>query len=101
MIFSSFDILKVCKPVIKKLYVSYTLQNSRSTQRTMFAPPKLTVSSVFTKLKEIATMTGHAVSMIDLHSILDRRTYMYCKLGNVGENLVFSSPEPKAHKVSL
>ena len=28
----------------------------------MFAPPKLTVSSVFTKLKEIATMTGHAVS---------------------------------------
>lgn len=30
----------------------------------MFAPPKLTVSSVFTKLKEIATMTGHAVSMI-------------------------------------
>ena len=40
----------------------YILQASRSTQRTMFAPPKLTVTAVFKKLKEIATMTGNAVS---------------------------------------
>ncbi|XP_030053548.1 DNA ligase 1 isoform X2 [Microcaecilia unicolor] len=33
-------------------------ESSRSTQRTMFAPPKLTVVSVFGRLKEIARMTG-------------------------------------------
>ncbi|KAL5019361.1 hypothetical protein ScPMuIL_005083 [Solemya velum] len=36
-------------------------ENSRSTQRTMFAPPKLMVSAVFNKLREIATMTGNSV----------------------------------------
>lgn len=35
-------------------------ESCRSTQRTMFAPPKLTATSVFTKLKEIAMMTGHS-----------------------------------------
>lgn len=33
---------------------------SRSTQRTMFAPPKLTAVTVYNKLKEIALMTGHS-----------------------------------------
>ncbi|XP_046856445.1 DNA ligase 1-like isoform X2 [Xenia sp. Carnegie-2017] len=33
---------------------------SRSTQRTMFTPAKLTVSTVYNKLKEIALMTGHS-----------------------------------------
>ncbi|KAF2361119.1 DNA ligase ATP-dependent [Trinorchestia longiramus] len=33
---------------------------SKSNQRMMFQPAKLTVSSVFQKLKEIASMTGHA-----------------------------------------
>ncbi|CAB3985626.1 DNA ligase 1-like isoform X1 [Paramuricea clavata] len=32
---------------------------SRSTQRTMFAPAKLTVATVYNKLKDIALMTGH------------------------------------------
>ncbi|XP_071506447.1 DNA ligase 1-like [Diadema antillarum] len=35
-------------------------ENSRSNQRTMFAPPKLTVAKVFGKLKDIANMSGNA-----------------------------------------
>ncbi|XP_018423955.1 PREDICTED: DNA ligase 1 [Nanorana parkeri] len=35
-------------------------ESSRSNQRTMFTPPKLTVLGVFNKLKEIAKMTGNA-----------------------------------------
>ncbi|KAH9525287.1 tRNA ligase [Bulinus truncatus] len=35
-------------------------ENSRSTQKMMLAPPRLTVSGVFTKLKEIASMSGNA-----------------------------------------
>ncbi|XP_031568810.1 DNA ligase 1-like, partial [Actinia tenebrosa] len=33
---------------------------SRSNQRTMFAPPKLTAVGVFSKLKEISLLTGHS-----------------------------------------
>ncbi|XP_066292968.1 DNA ligase 1-like isoform X1 [Branchiostoma lanceolatum] len=36
-------------------------ETSRSTQRTMFAPPKLTVRAVFNKLKEISTIKGNDV----------------------------------------
>lgn len=36
-------------------------EGSRSNQRTMFQPPPLTVPNVYSKLKEIAQMTGHAV----------------------------------------
>ncbi|XP_035694536.1 DNA ligase 1-like [Branchiostoma floridae] len=36
-------------------------ETSRSTQRTMFAPPKLTVRGVFNKLKEISTIKGNDV----------------------------------------
>ncbi|XP_073408226.1 DNA ligase 1 isoform X3 [Dendrobates tinctorius] len=35
-------------------------ESSRGTQRTMFTPPKLMVPGVFSKLKEIARMTGNA-----------------------------------------
>ncbi|XP_070187767.1 DNA ligase 1-like isoform X2 [Littorina saxatilis] len=38
-------------------------ENSRSNQKMMFAPPKLTVAGVFSKLKEIAEMTGNAVML--------------------------------------
>ncbi|XP_011498498.1 PREDICTED: DNA ligase 1 [Ceratosolen solmsi marchali] len=38
-------------------------EGSRSNQKTMFQPPPLTVSSVFTKLKEIAVTTGTASGM--------------------------------------
>uniref|UniRef100_A0A8C4QN69 DNA ligase n=1 Tax=Eptatretus burgeri TaxID=7764 RepID=A0A8C4QN69_EPTBU len=33
---------------------------SRSNQKTMFTPPKLTVSTVYSRLKEIAQLTGHS-----------------------------------------
>ncbi|XP_074648224.1 DNA ligase 1-like isoform X2 [Tubulanus polymorphus] len=36
-------------------------ESSRSNQRTMFAPPKLTIPNVFKTLKEIAMMSGNAV----------------------------------------
>ncbi|XP_078610140.1 DNA ligase 1-like isoform X2 [Branchiostoma floridae x Branchiostoma japonicum] len=36
-------------------------ETSRSTQRTMFTPPKLTVRGVFNKLKEISTIKGNDV----------------------------------------
>lgn len=37
-------------------------ERSKSTQRMMVTPAPLSVDSVFTKLKEIAKMSGHAVS---------------------------------------
>lgn len=33
----------------------------------MFTPASLTVPAVFTKLREIATMTGNSVSIMDCH----------------------------------
>lgn len=37
-------------------------ENSRSNQRTLIQPSPLTVAGVFAKLKEIAAMSGQAVS---------------------------------------
>lgn len=37
-------------------------ENSRSTQKTLFQPQPLTVHAVFQKLKEVAGMSGSAVS---------------------------------------
>lgn len=39
-------------------------EQSRSSQRLMFQPAKLNVKAVFDKLKEIASMTGNAVSTL-------------------------------------
>lgn len=43
-------------------------QNSRSTQKTMFAPAKLTLQTVYKILGEIAKSSGHAVSLSTTNS---------------------------------
>jgi len=40
-------------------------ETSKSNQKTMFKPARLTVKGVFDKLKEISEMTGHAVIQIN------------------------------------
>ncbi|KAL0609810.1 DNA ligase 1 [Plecturocebus cupreus] len=42
--------------------VGLVAENSRSTQRLMLPPPPLTASGVFTKFRDIARLTGSAVS---------------------------------------
>lgn len=39
-------------------------EKSKSNQKTMFKPARLTVKSVFDKLKDISGMTGHSVIYI-------------------------------------
>jgi len=39
-------------------------EKSKSNQKTMFKPARLTVKSVFEKLKDISEMTGHAVCIL-------------------------------------
>ncbi|PVD34828.1 hypothetical protein C0Q70_06107 [Pomacea canaliculata] len=53
-------------------------ENSRSNQRMMFAPPKLTVPGVFSKLKEIALMTGNAVMAKKIEKI--KGMFVACRL---------------------
>ncbi|CAI8024697.1 DNA ligase 1 [Geodia barretti] len=54
------SVQKIKNDVVKKGDLGLVAESSRSNQRMMFAPPKLTVSAVFAKLKEIASMTGSA-----------------------------------------
>lgn len=42
-------------------------EKSKSNQKTMFKPARLTVKSVFDKLKDISEMTGHAVILIEVY----------------------------------
>lgn len=44
--------------------IGIVAEGSRSNQRTMFQPAPLSVPTVYTKLKEIAQMTGQSVSTI-------------------------------------
>lgn len=44
--------------------IGLVAEKSKSNQRMLFTPARLTVRTVFDKLKEIAKMTGHAVSLI-------------------------------------
>lgn len=40
-------------------------ERSKSNQKTMFKPARLTVKAVFDKLKDISEMTGHSVIYIN------------------------------------
>lgn len=42
--------------------IGLVAEKSKSNQRMLFKPARLTVKGVFDKLKDIAKMTGHAVS---------------------------------------
>ncbi|KAF8767052.1 DNA ligase 1 like protein [Argiope bruennichi] len=50
---------KIKAEVVVKGDLGLVAESSRGNQRIMFAPPKLTVSSVFSKFKEIAKMSGN------------------------------------------
>ncbi|CAL1299129.1 unnamed protein product [Larinioides sclopetarius] len=50
---------KIKAEVAVKGDLGLVAESSRGNQRIMFAPPKLTVSSVFSKFKEIAKMSGN------------------------------------------
>lgn len=56
-------------------------ERSKSNQRMMFTPPPLTVEGVFTKLKEIAKMSGNAVSSIFFLSLFNRTKSLLCVFG--------------------
>lgn len=49
-------------------------EQSRSSQCMIFQPARLTVQSVFSKLKAIAQMSGHSVSMCNIKYCLGPRT---------------------------
>ncbi|XP_042905929.1 DNA ligase 1 isoform X2 [Parasteatoda tepidariorum] len=51
---------KIRAEVKEKGDLGLVAESSRGNQKVMFAPPKLTVASVFSKFKEIAKMSGNA-----------------------------------------
>nr|XP_054762707.1 DNA ligase 1-like isoform X1 [Lytechinus pictus] len=54
----SVDKLKVA--AAEKGDLGLVAESSRSTQRTMFTPPRLTIKKVFSKLKDIANLSGNS-----------------------------------------
>lgn len=55
--------LQIKAEVAEKGDLGLVAEGSRTTQRTMFTPPPLTVIGVFNKLTDIAKLTGHSVSI--------------------------------------
>ena len=53
----------------KKGDLGLVAESSRVNQRVMFEPPKLTISSVFTKLREIALLSGHSMATKKIEKI--------------------------------
>lgn len=54
-------------------------ERSKSNQRMMFTPTPLTVDSVFTRLKEIAKLSGHSVNINNFTlKIYERRPLLKC-----------------------
>ncbi|KAG0413466.1 hypothetical protein HPB47_009388 [Ixodes persulcatus] len=60
---------KIKAEVAVKGDLGLVAESSRTNQRLMFAPPPLTLSAVFTKLKAIAEMTGNSVQTKKVESI--------------------------------
>lgn len=60
---------QVKSDVVKTGDLGIVAEKSKSNQKTMFKPTRLTVKSVHEKLKEISEMTGHAVIFMTFFSI--------------------------------
>ena len=59
-------VVSLCTAVTRRWYLLHCVhvwQSSRSKQQTMFVPAKLTVVGVFNQLRDIASMSGNAVSV--------------------------------------
>lgn len=68
-------------------------EQSRSMQRMIFKPMPLTVRSVFEKLKEIAKMVGHAVSLYNFDGYFSNILfYSYSSLQSFFMLITFSCP---------
>lgn len=52
---------QVKSDVVKTGDLGIVAEKSKSNQKTMFKPARLTVKSVYEKLKDISEITGHAV----------------------------------------
>jgi len=57
-------LFSLCISVVTDDMCDRVWQSSRSKQQTMFVPAKLMVVGVFDRLREIASMSGNAVSLV-------------------------------------